>query len=71
VAGYAYAGALPGGLKNIRESASPCVAARQPIAEELEAPLYDPETAEPVRAPGGACCIGRVCGRGPKPICLT
>jgi selenide,water dikinase len=41
---YSAAGAQPGGLKNNREFASPCVAVTKEIAPEIEALLYDPQT---------------------------
>jgi selenide,water dikinase len=43
-AGYARAGAIPGGLKNNREFVSPCVERRGGIPEEIETLLYDPQT---------------------------
>ncbi len=41
---YARQGAIPGGLKNNREFASPDVEVAAPLAPELEELLYDPQT---------------------------
>lgn len=43
-AGYARAGAIPGGLKNNREFVSACVEKCSDVPEEIEALLYDPQT---------------------------
>jgi selenide,water dikinase len=77
---YARLGAIPGGLKNNREFASPCVEGQS----EFDDLLYDPQTsggllislpeadAEAlVRVFGEAYRIGRVTERGAKPIRLT
>ena len=76
---YARAGAIPGGLRNNRDFASCAVESTRSIAPELEDLLYDPQTA------GGlfytlpeadaaklrlAYRVGRVTGRGEKPIRL-
>ena len=41
---YSAAGAQPGGLKNNREFASPCVTLARDVPPEIEALLYDPQT---------------------------
>jgi selenide, water dikinase len=41
---YARAGAVPGGLKNNREFASPCVAIESPVDAAVQDLLYDPQT---------------------------
>jgi selenide,water dikinase len=82
-AGYARAGAIPGGLKNNREFVSPCVERRGGIPEEIETLLYDPQTsggllialAEPDAATllerlESACRVGRVVARRNTPLVL-
>jgi len=77
---YARLGAIPGGLKNNREFASPCVEGKS----EFDDLLYDPQTsggllislpeadAEALEHVfGEAYRIGRVTHRGAKPIRLT
>jgi selenide,water dikinase len=41
---YAAAGAQPGGLRNNREFAGPCVTVAGHLLPEIEALLYDPQT---------------------------
>ncbi len=78
---YARAGAIPGGLKNNREFASCDVALGNPIQEELELLLYDPQTSGGllVALPPGdgrafekrfpsAVRVGQVVERGAKAI---
>jgi selenide, water dikinase len=80
---YARQGAIPGGLKNNREFASCAVASDVTLAPEIEALLYDPQTAGGLlislaetdaaaleRALPGAYRIGRVAARQDKPIRL-
>lgn len=80
---YARAGALPGGLANNREFAACAVEVRGPVAPEIEALLYDPQTsggllislpegdaASLIEAYPGAYRIGRVTGRGGKAIVI-
>jgi len=72
---YAHAGAIPGGLNNVREFVKSCVESAGPV-EEL---LFDPQTsggllialpdAEPyLRKYSSAYVIGRVLDRGAKPL---
>jgi selenide,water dikinase len=83
-AGYAAAGAQPGGLRNNREFASSCVEQRDGIDAATEALLYDPQTSGGLlismaagdaaafeRAYPDAHVIGRVTERSAKPIRLT
>ena len=80
---YAARGALPGGLKNNMDFASCAVEMTRPIAPEVEALLYDPQTSggllislpegqgrELIAALPGAVCIGRVTESTAKPIRL-
>ena len=76
---YARAGAIPGGLRNNRDFASCAVESTRSIAPELEDLLYDPQTAGglfytlPETDAGKvrlAYRVGRVTGRGEKPIRL-
>ena len=81
---YARQGAIPGGLKNNRDFASCVVEAARPVAPEVEALLYDPQTsggllialpeadaAELTAAIDGAYRIGRVLPRQEKAIRLV
>jgi selenide,water dikinase len=77
---YARAGAQPGGLKNNREYASCAVETAAPLAPEVEALLYDPQTSggllialpeADAAAIGIGRRIGRVLPRGEKPIQLA
>jgi selenide,water dikinase len=81
---YAAAGAQPGGLRNNRDFAGPCVSESRPISPEVEALLYDPQTsgglllavAEAdadalVRAYPEAVRIGRVLPRASKPLVVV
>ena len=78
---YARRGAIPGGLKNNRDFASPSVAARNAISPEIESLLYDPQTSggllislpeadavQLIAALRGAYLLGRVLPRSEKPI---
>jgi selenide,water dikinase len=74
---YARAGAIPGGLRNNRDFAASCVELAEGIAPEIEALLYDPQTAGgllislPERDAAKltlAWPIGRVIERAAKPI---
>lgn len=78
---YARRGAIPGGLNNNREFASPCVDMGSKLAAEIVNLLYDPQTsggllialpekgAEKMeREQAGAYRIGRVLPSGEKPI---
>ena len=80
---YARQGALPGGLKNNREFASCSVEIAREIPPEIENLLYDPQTsggllislpeadaAKLERKFPDACRVGRVVGKGSKPIRL-
>ena len=80
---YAAAGAQPGGLKNNREFVESCVVALSSLPDEVEALLYDPQTAggllisiAELEAPEflsrcpGAFRVGRVLPQGDKPIYL-
>jgi selenide,water dikinase len=80
---YARAGAIPGGLKNNREFAGPCVEIRHAVPRECEDLLYDPQTSGglliAVSADDAAGLeaalpesyrIGSVVEAGPKPLCL-
>lgn len=80
---YARQGAVPGGLRNNREFASPCVECARPLPREVEDLLYDPQTsggllislaegdaARLEAALEGARRIGRVAARGERPIRL-
>jgi selenide,water dikinase len=80
---YARQGAVPGGLKNNREFASCAVETSRPLAPEIEALLYDPQTSGGLlislppadaaaleRALEGAYRLGRVLPRAEKPIRL-
>lgn len=80
---YARQGAVPGGLRNNREFASPCVECARSLPCEVEDLLYDPQTSggllislaesDAVRleaALEGARRIGRVIARGERPIRL-
>jgi selenide,water dikinase len=81
---YAAAGAQPGGLRNNRDFAGPCVELSRPIRPETEALLYDPQTSGGLllsiaeadadalaRSYPGAFRIGRVLPRGAKPIIVV
>ena len=62
---YAAAGAQPGGLKNNRDFAADCVEIQGSIAPEVEALLYDPQTAGGLLisiAESDAAGLERVCG---------
>jgi selenide, water dikinase len=74
---YARAGAIPGGLRNNRDFAASCVEMAEGIAPEVEALLYDPQTAGgllislPERDAAKltlAFPIGRVTERAARPI---
>lgn len=78
---YAAAGAQPGGLRNNREYAEPCVDVLRLLPPEREALLYDPQTSGGLlialaehdaaafeRAYKAAFRIGRVLPRGNKPL---
>jgi selenide,water dikinase len=80
---YARQGAVPGGLRNNREFASPCVECARQLPREVEDLLYDPQTsggllislaegdaARLEAALEGARRIGRVAARGERPIRL-
>lgn len=80
---YAQAGALPGGLKNNREFAGPCVAVEGDVPAALEALLYDPQTSgglliavaehdagKLLERATGSFRVGRVLPSGEKPIVL-
>jgi len=80
---YARLGAIPGGLKNNREFASCAVAMQREVPPEVDALLYDPQTAGGLlialpeadaaalaRAFPEAYVIGRVLPRQAKPIRL-
>jgi selenide,water dikinase len=80
---YSLAGAVPGGLKNNREFAGPCVESLRAVPGEIEALLYDPQTSggllialpedsveEFLRALPGARRIGRAVERAAKPVRL-
>jgi selenide,water dikinase len=82
-AGYARAGAIPGGLHNNREFVSPCVDRRGDVPEEIEALLYDPQTsgglllslsaaaaATFLARLESACRVGRVVPAQGKPLVL-
>ena len=70
--GYATAGAIPGGQKNNRDFTSDCVQFDRPVALELEALLYDPQTSGGLLiatdGPAPGTPIGRVVARRDKPI---
>ncbi len=79
--GYARQGAIPGGARNNREFASPCVEYTREIAADVDELLYDPQTsggllialADPEvagfqRACGTAYRVGRAIARGSKPL---
>jgi selenide, water dikinase len=80
---YARQGAVPGGLKNNREFASCAVETTHPLADEIEALLYDPQTSGGLlitlpetgadaltAALDTAYRVGRVIPREAKPIRL-
>ena len=73
---YARAGAIPGGLKNNREFASPAVSVLGNIEPDIETLLYDPQTSGGLLVsvkeafPGGVV-IGQVLERGASPIILS
>ena len=77
---YARAGAQPGGLKNNREYADCAVDIAAPIAPEVEALLYDPQTSggllitlaeADLRKLGIGRRIGRILPPGERPIKLV
>jgi selenide,water dikinase len=78
---YARQGAIPGGLKNNREFASPCVGIATDLPPEIELLLYDPQTSGGLliamtesdaaaleRNLDGVYRIGRVLARQDRPI---
>jgi selenide, water dikinase len=78
---YAKAGAHSNGLKNNREFASDCVSMAEDVPVEIQALLYDPQTSGGLLASlpekdaeimltrrPEAHLLGRVAGRGRKPI---